>query len=229
MTWCPIRELIDSDWEKPFRLAEVYDNDPYFASYDFPNERSKRGLNIVYFIPAFNQKKFPSLQDSTYWSQASSQEKWIYLLRHGFMHLDVPPALRETPFEKVFERLNLKTWSFEKTRDHFEDVLRQRNGFCYASGALERGQEQRKKLLSSEHSPIWPQNYSEKMEYVLSAGIDFYNRLLDEESVPKVSSSSSFPVVPYFQDVFFQEKLNFMIYLASFWHGFYHPEKGYEH
>ena len=130
--------LIDSDWEKPFRLTEVYDNDPYFASHDFPNERSKRGRNIVYFISAFNQKKFPSLQDPTYWSHASSQEKWIYFLRHGFMHLDVPLALRDTPFEKVFERLDLKTWNFEKIHDYLDDVLCQRNAFCYQPDAVDK-------------------------------------------------------------------------------------------
>ena len=218
--------LLDSDWEKPFRLAEIYGGDPYFFSEDLPEIGSKNGRSIVYFIPAFDQKKFPFLSDETYWTHASEQEKWLYILKHGFMHLDVPLPLRYTLFATVFDRLNFATWRSDKIRRHVDDVMNKRNSFCHTSDALKSGRAKRTELLLAYPTSfeghlhhVWPEEYAIWMQRALSAGIDFYSYLRQyEEKISKNPSSQESLTLAYFREVFFQAKLDLIIDLASFWH-----------
>ena len=223
--------LLDSDWEKPFRLSEIYEGLPYFFSEDFPEIGSKSGRSIVYFIPAF-VKKFLFLDDESYWTHASEQEKWLYFLKYGFMHLDVPPFFRGTFFERVFEGLDLNMWNSDKIKNHIDEVIRKRNSFCSTPEAFESGEAKRKELIltypisSEQHlDQAWPEEYSLWMHRALGAGIDFYSYLRSEATAPKNFSSKGFPGVAYFQEIFFCSKLDLMIDLASFWQGLYHREK----
>ena len=135
--------FLDSDWKKLFRLAEMYEGTPYFFIEDLPEMGSKNGRSIVYFVPAFDQKKLPYWQDQTFWIQASSQEKWMCFLKHGYMHLDVPLPLRSTLFATVFERLALESWRFDKINGYINELMCKRNSFCDTPEELERGEVKR--------------------------------------------------------------------------------------
>lgn len=220
--------LYDVDWDKPFSLLQHHEPDCHFLSAELPNRGSETGVSLAYFIPSFCDVTTVGMgQKEKNWSEISEQDKWLYILKYGYLHIHTPPELKETFFERVFDRLDVEKWNFNQMKGYAYETLFKNNDFCCTLDAWDAGEEMRKRLME-EDAPsfeekacqIWPKHYQKPLQLISPDALRFSNATKVEKTTREPHSLR----FSYAREAFFMAKLSFTLNFASFVQGlFYSP------